>query len=53
MPGIIDDQVHFREPSLTHKTTIYSESKAAVDGGVTSFMEMLNVISNNVIIKVL
>ncbi len=42
MPGIIDDQVHFREPGLTHKATIYSESKAAVAGGVTSFMEMPN-----------
>lgn len=42
MPGIIDDQVHFREPGLTHKANIYSESKAAVAGGVTSFMEMPN-----------
>lgn len=42
IPGIIDDQVHFREPGLTHKATIYSESKAAVAGGVTSFMEMPN-----------
>lgn len=42
MPGIIDDQVHFREPGLTHKATIYSEAKAAVAGGVTSFMEMPN-----------
>jgi dihydroorotase len=42
MPGIIDDQVHFREPGLTHKATIYTESKAAVAGGVTSFMEMPN-----------
>ena len=41
-PGIIDDQVHFREPGLTHKATIYTESKAAVAGGVTSFMEMPN-----------
>ncbi len=46
MPGIIDTQVHFREPRLTHKATIYSESKAAVDGGVISFMEMPNIISN-------
>lgn len=44
MPGIIDDQVHFREPGLTHKATIYTESKAAVAGGTTSFMEMPNVI---------
>ncbi len=42
LPGLIDDQVHFREPGLTHKATIYSESKAAVAGGVTSFMEMPN-----------
>ncbi len=42
MPGIIDDQVHFREPGLTHKADIYSESRAAVAGGVTSFMEMPN-----------
>ena len=42
-PGIIDDQVHFREPGLTHKATIASESRAAVAGGVTSFMEMPNV----------
>tara|TARA_B100001287_G_scaffold104938_1_gene88179 strand:+ start:2308 stop:3639 length:1332 start_codon:yes stop_codon:yes gene_type:complete len=42
MPGIIDDQVHFREPGLTHKGDIYSESKAAVAGGITSYMEMPN-----------
>jgi dihydroorotase len=42
MPGVIDDQVHFREPGLTHKANIYSESRAAVAGGVTSFMEMPN-----------
>jgi dihydroorotase len=41
-PGAIDDQVHFREPGLTHKGTIYTESRAAVAGGVTSFMEMPN-----------
>ena len=45
-PGIIDDQVHFREPGLTHKANIYSESKAAVAGGVTSFMEMPNTVPN-------
>jgi len=44
LPGVIDDQVHFREPGLTHKATIYTESKAAVAGGVTSFMEMPNTI---------
>ena len=42
LPGIIDDQVHFREPGLIHKATIYTEAKAAVAGGVTSFMEMPN-----------
>lgn len=42
MPGIIDDQVHFREPGLTYKGNIYSESRAALAGGVTSFMEMPN-----------
>jgi dihydroorotase len=45
-PGIIDDQVHFREPGLTHKGNIYTEAKAAVAGGVTSFMEMPNTIPN-------
>ena len=42
LPGVIDDQVHFREPGLTHKGTIYTESKAAIAGGITSFMEMPN-----------
>ena len=42
-PGVIDDQVHFREPGLTHKGNIFSESRAAVAGGITSFMEMPNV----------
>lgn len=42
MPGVIDDQVHFREPGLTHKANIASESRAAVAGGTTSFMEMPN-----------
>jgi dihydroorotase len=42
LPGIIDDQVHFREPGLTHKAEIYTEARAAVAGGVTSFMEMPN-----------
>jgi len=45
-PGCIDDQVHFREPGLTHKATIATEAKAAVAGGVTSFMEMPNTIPN-------
>lgn len=43
LPGMIDDQVHFREPGLTHKGNIYSESRAAIAGGITSFMEMPNV----------
>ena len=42
LPGMIDDQVHFREPGLTHKGDFYSESRAAVAGGVTSYMEMPN-----------
>jgi dihydroorotase len=42
LPGCIDDQVHFREPGLTHKATIYTESRAAIAGGITSFMEMPN-----------
>jgi len=45
-PGCIDDQVHFREPGLTHKGEIYTEAKAAVAGGVTSFMEMPNTVPN-------
>ncbi len=45
-PGMIDDQVHFREPGLTHKATIFSESRAAVAGGITSFMEMPNTVPN-------
>ncbi len=44
LPGVIDDQVHFREPGLTHKANIYTESRAAVAGGITSFMEMPNTI---------
>jgi dihydroorotase len=46
IPGVIDDQVHFREPGLTHKATIASEAKAAVAGGITSFMEMPNTVPN-------
>ncbi|MEO8146819.1 MAG: dihydroorotase [Bacteroidia bacterium] len=45
-PGCIDDQVHFREPGLTHKGNIFSESRAAVAGGITSFMEMPNTVPN-------
>ena len=48
IPGMIDDQVHFREPGLTHKANIYSESRAAVAGGITSFMEMPNTVPNTV-----
>lgn len=46
LPGLIDDQVHFREPGLTHKADIYTESRAAVAGGITSFMEMPNTLPN-------
>jgi dihydroorotase len=52
-PGVIDDQVHFREPGLTHKATIHSESRAAVAGGVTSFMEMPNTIPNALTLNIL
>ncbi|HEX7367990.1 MAG TPA: dihydroorotase [Pelobium sp.] len=45
-PGFIDDQVHFREPGLTHKGEIYTESRAAVAGGITSYMEMPNTVPN-------
>ncbi|MBB6004748.1 dihydroorotase [Arcicella rosea] len=45
-PGVIDDQVHFREPGLTHKACIHSEARAGVAGGVTSFMEMPNTVPN-------
>jgi dihydroorotase len=45
-PGCIDDQVHFREPGLTHKGDIYTESRAAAAGGITSFMEMPNTVPN-------
>jgi dihydroorotase len=53
LPGIIDDQVHFREPGLTHKGNIYSESRAAVAGGITSFMEMPNTIPNTLTMELL
>lgn len=53
LPGIIDDQVHFRDPGLTHKGDIYTESKAAVAGGVTSFMEMPNTIPNALTVDLL
>lgn len=44
IPGVIDDQVHFREPGLTHKADIYTESRAALAGGITSYMEMPNTV---------
>ena len=53
LPGAIDDQVHFREPGLTHKATIHTESKAAIAGGVTSFMEMPNTIPNALTLELL
>ena len=53
LPGIIDDQVHFREPGLTYKGDIYSESRAAVSGGVTSFMDMPNTNPQTVTIELL
>lgn len=53
LPGAIDDQVHFREPGLTHKADIYTESRAAVAGGVTSFMEMPNTIPNALTLELL
>ena len=48
LPGCIDDQVHFREPGLTYKADIFTESRAAVAGGITSFMEMPNTVPNTV-----
>lgn len=53
LPGAIDDQVHFREPGLTHKANIYTESRAAVAGGVTSFMEMPNTVPNALTLELL
>jgi dihydroorotase len=53
IPGVIDDQVHFREPGLTHKGDIYSESKAGIAGGVTSFMDMPNTNPQTVTTKLL
>jgi len=52
-PGCIDDQVHFREPGLTHKADIFTESRAAVAGGITSFMEMPNTVPNTLTQKLL
>lgn len=53
LPGIIDDQVHFREPGLTHKGNIHSESRAAVAGGITSFMDMPNTIPQTTTVEAL
>jgi dihydroorotase len=53
LPGIIDDQVHFREPGLTHKGDIQSETRAAAAGGITSFMEMPNTVPQTVTIDTL
>lgn len=53
IPGLIDDQVHFREPGLTHKGEIYTEAKAAVAGGITSYMEMPNTSPSAVTIDLL
>jgi len=53
IPGMIDDQVHFREPGLTHKGSIFSESRAAVSGGITSFMDMPNTSPNTTSINLL
>src|SRR5690554_884222 len=52
-PGVIDDQVHFREPGLTHKGTIATESKAAIAGGITSFIEQPNTVPNAVTQEIL
>lgn len=53
IPGVIDDHVHFREPGLTHKATIFSESRAAAAGGVTSYMEMPNTVPQTTTIAAL
>ena len=53
IPGVIDDHVHFREPGLTHKATIATESRAAAAGGVTSFMEMPNTVPQTTTLKAL
>ncbi|MDX1471115.1 MAG: dihydroorotase, partial [Flavobacteriaceae bacterium] len=53
LPGVIDDQVHFREPGLTHKAEIATESKAAIAGGVTSFIEMPNTVPQTTTIELL
>ena len=50
-PGIIDGQVHFRDPGLTHKGDLYTESKAAIAGGVTSFIDMPNTVPNTLTVE--
>src|SRR5690554_1521988 len=53
IPGVIDDQVHFREPGLTHKGTIATESRAGLAGGITSFIEQPNTVPNAVTQEIL
>jgi len=53
IPGVIDDQVHFREPGLTHKGDIYTESRAAAAGGITSFMDMPNTVPQTITLDLL
>ncbi len=53
IPGVIDDQVHFRDPGLTHKADIHSETRAAAAGGVTSFMDMPNTVPNTITLDLL
>lgn len=53
LPGVIDDQVHFRQPGLTHKGNIYTEARAAVAGGITSYMEMPNTVPSATTIELL
>ena len=53
LPGMIDDQVHFREPGLTHKATIETESKAAAAGGITTFIELPNTVPNSTTVELL
>ena len=53
LPGLIDDQVHFREPGLTHKADIHSESRAAIAGGITSFMDMPNTVPQTISVEAL
>ncbi len=52
-PGLVDDQVHFREPGMTHKGEIYTEAKAGVAGGTTTYMEMPNTVPQSTKIELL